>query len=122
MGQHATIAEALHRRSAHGCAHAATPSPESDAPQLRMVGLGGYGSGGRVWPIASGPAVGFSISAGTASRTAATKGIAITAPQKASQPVGTTPFSSPAQPSHLPDMGMSPDIGISCAAVMADFV
>src|SRR5437660_7797761 len=110
MGQHATIAEALHRRSAHGCAHAATPSPESDAPQLRMVGLGGYGSGGRVWPIASGPAVGFSISAGTASRTAATKGIAITAPQKAEHAVSAMPFSSLAQPLHLPCIGPSLDI------------
>jgi hypothetical protein len=41
----------------------------------------------------------------------ATKGNAITASQSAEHAAGPIPFSSPAQPLHLPDMGM-PDMGM----------
>ena len=60
------------------------------------------------------------MSIGTASTTAATDGIAITALQNVEHATGATPFSSPAQPSHFPDIGMSLDIGMSFAADMAD--
>ena len=68
------------------------------------------------------PAEGPKVSIGTASKTAVTDGAAITAPQKAEHAAGATPFSSPAQPSHFPDMGVSPDMGMdmSVAAVSAD--
>jgi hypothetical protein len=59
------------------------------------------------------------VSIGTVSKTIAIDGKLNTAPQKAEQAAGATPFSSPAQPSHLPDIGMS-FIGMSLAVVIAD--
>jgi hypothetical protein len=54
------------------------------------------------------------------SKTTAIDGNAITALQKAEHAAGPTPFSSPAQPSHLPDIGKSFDMGMSLAAVATD--
>jgi hypothetical protein len=56
---------------------------------------------------------------GTASKTAATDVAAITAPQNAEHAASATPFSLPAQPSHVPDIGISFDIGISLAVAVA---
>jgi hypothetical protein len=54
------------------------------------------------------------------SKITAIDGNAITALQKAEHAAGPTPFSSPAQPSHLPDIGKSFDMGMLAAAVTAD--
>lgn len=43
-----------------------------------------------------------------------------TALQKAEHTAGARPFSLPAQPLHLPDMGMSPEIGILLCMLVAD--
>jgi hypothetical protein len=50
----------------------------------------------------------------------ATDGIAIKALQQAEHAISATPFSCPAQPSHLPDIGMSVGIGISVAMEVDD--
>jgi hypothetical protein len=42
-----------------------TASSEGDVSQLKMMGLGGWGSGGLARPVTSGPSVGFNVSAGT---------------------------------------------------------
>lgn len=55
-----------------------------------------------------------------AAKTAAADGTAIMALQKAEQAAGAVPCSSPAQPLHLPGIGMSPDMGMSVVAVTAD--
>jgi hypothetical protein len=55
-----------------------------------------------------------------ASKAKATDGAAITALQKAQQAIGPMPFSWPAQPSQLSDIGMSVGIGISVAIEVAD--
>ena len=79
-----------------------------------------------MWPVTIAPAAGVRVSIGTASKIAITEGAAITALQKAEHAAGATPFSSPAQPSHLPDMDASPgmdmsaSMGISVAAAIAD--
>jgi hypothetical protein len=55
-----------------------------------------------------------------ASKTTAADETAITALQQAEHAISAVPFSCPAQPSHLPDMGMSVDIGISVAMGVAN--
>ena len=71
-----------------------------------------------MWPTMLVAAEGSIVPMRTVRKTTASDGNAVTLPQKAAHAVGINAFSSPAQPSHLPDAGI---FGISAAAVMLIF-
>ena len=66
-----------------------------------------------------GSVTGLRVSTGTAERSGGSEGDAMTVLQNTEHADGTMPFSSPKHPLHLPDIGTSPDMGMSVAAAMA---
>lgn|SRR5262249_14668570 len=91
-------------------------APTSDGCQLTTDDLGGYGSGGKTWPVKVGSAAGLMISAARGSKAAVIGATAIMPQNESAHAAGVTAFSLPAQPSHIPCIGMSVVIA---AAVMS---
>lgn len=72
-----------------------------------------------MWPVAGVSARGSTVSLEAASKAATTGAIAATLQNDATHAAGVMVFSLPAQPSHLPCIGISPFIDVITMSMLA---